>query len=80
MSSIFYIISKRIKHLGQAIANISNLIKENGFIFISDLCRSKSIDIAEHVEFRSRKIYEITLEENGIEIIAICPLYYLLNR
>lgn len=71
---------KENKAFRRAIVNISNLTKNKGVIFISDLCGSKSIDVAEHVEFRSRKIYEITLEENGIEIIAICPLYYLLNR
>lgn len=42
----------------QAIANISSLTQKMGFIFISDMCGSKNIDVAEHVKFRSKKRYE----------------------
>ncbi|MGH7908945.1 MAG: class I SAM-dependent methyltransferase [Thermodesulfobacteriota bacterium] len=63
-----------------AIANICNLTKHNGFIFISDLFGSKSINVAEHVRLRSREIYAAALEENSANILAIYPLFYLMNR
>ncbi len=68
------------KEFRQAVTNISDLTKDNGFIFISDLCGSKSIDVAEHVKFRSRQIYETTLEKNSVRIITVFPIYCLLNR
>ena len=64
----------------RAVANVSHLTKDNGFIFISDLFGSKSINVAEHIRLRSRETYEATLEENGANIVAIYPLFYLLNR
>ena len=63
-----------------AIINISNLTQKGGFILISDMYGTKNIEPAEHVKFRSKKIYKEILTENGIEVIAILPLYYLLNR
>ena len=69
------------KAFKRAIANISGLTKENGLIFISDLYESKKdIDVAKHVKFRNKGIYKAILKENDAEIIAIYPLYYLLNR
>jgi 2-polyprenyl-3-methyl-5-hydroxy-6-metoxy-1,4-benzoquinol methylase len=63
-----------------AISNMSYLIKEGGFIFISDLLNKGNIDAAEHVKFRSRELYEKLLNENYFEIISVYPLYYFLNR
>lgn len=71
---------KEDKAFRQAVENISNLTKNDGFIFISDLFGTNNIDVAEHVKFRSREIYEAIFTENSIGIIAIYPLYYLLNR
>lgn len=64
----------------QTIVNISRLINSNGFVFITDRWGSKNINLADHVKFRSKKVYEKILAENGFEIIAILPLYCLLNR
>ena len=64
----------------QAIRNICSLTKSNGVIFISDMCESRSIKVAEHVKFRSKKKYEKILAENGFEIITILPLYFFLSR
>jgi len=63
-----------------AIANICKLTNDNGFIFISDSFGSRNINVAEHVKFRSRGIYQETLEDNHVRIIATYPLYYLLSR
>ncbi len=71
---------KSDKEFRQAIANISHLTKDNRFIFISDSFGSEGISVAEHVKVRSREIYEATLDENGVKVIAIYPLYYLLNQ
>jgi len=71
---------KSDKEFRQAIANISDLTKNNGLVFISDLCGSKNIDVAEHVKFRSRQIYDTTLGEYSIRIITIFPICYFLNR
>lgn len=68
------------KAFRQAIVNISNLTKDDGFILITDLCRSRNINFEKHVKPRSRDIYEVVLEENGVKVLAIYPLYYLLNR
>ncbi|MFQ5787590.1 MAG: class I SAM-dependent methyltransferase [Thermodesulfobacteriota bacterium] len=68
------------KAFGLAIANICKLTNDNGFIFISDSFGSKDINAAEHVKFRSRGIYQTTLEDNGVKIIAAYPLFYLLHR
>ncbi len=56
------------------------LTNYNGFIFVTDVCGAKETQSAEHVKFRSKKTYEQRLTENGIEIIAVLPIYYLLNR
>ncbi|MHC4122829.1 MAG: class I SAM-dependent methyltransferase [Planctomycetota bacterium] len=63
-----------------AISNIANLTMGNGFIFITDLFGSENIDIAKHVTARSKKTYEKIFNENSLEIVAMYPLYYLLNR
>ena len=68
------------KAFEQAIANISSLTQKMGFIFISDMYGLNNIEPAEHVKFRGRKIYKEVLAENGIEMIGILPLYYLLNQ
>lgn len=64
----------------KAIRNICRLTKNNGVIYISGMCESRSIKVVEHVKFRSQKIYEKILAENGFEIITILPLYFFLNR
>jgi len=68
------------KSFKQAIVNICRLINTNGFVFISDRCGSENIKVAEHVKFRSKKMYEKILTENGFQIITILPLYLFLNR
>jgi 2-polyprenyl-3-methyl-5-hydroxy-6-metoxy-1,4-benzoquinol methylase len=69
---------KEEKLFNRAISNICQLTRENGYIFISDAFQSDNIDVAEHVEFRSRKNYETILNENNSKIISIYPIYYLL--
>lgn len=68
------------KAFGLGIVNICSLTKDNGFIFISDSFGLKSINVAEHVRVRSGETYKATLDENGVKIVEIYPLYYLLNR
>lgn len=68
------------KAFEQAITNICRLTNDNGFILITDLFGSKSINVANHVKFRSKEIYETVLEKNGTKIMAVYPLYHFLNR
>ncbi len=68
------------KEFGLGIANICNLTKDDGFILISDSFGSRSINVAEHVRVRSGETYKASLDENGVKIVEIYPLYYLLNR
>lgn len=68
------------KAFERAITNIWRLTNDNGFILISDLFGSKSINVANHVKFRSKEIYKRVLEKNGTKIMAVYPLYHFLNR
>ena len=68
------------KAFEQAIANICRLTNDNGFILITDLFGSKSINVANHVKFRSKEIYKTVFRKNGAKIMAVYPLYHFLNR
>ena len=68
------------KSFQTAISNMSHLIREGGFIFISDLLSKNNIEAAEHVKFRSKEIYKKLFKKYSFKIISIYPLYYFLNR
>ena len=71
---------KNDRDFEQAIMNISNFTQKMGLVFITDLYGLNSVEPAEHVKFRDRKIYDRVLSENGIEIVGVLPIYYLLNQ
>ncbi len=75
---IYHITDDAIFH--QAIANICSLTHPQGHIFITDHCGEKDFCVAEHVKWRSQEKYRQVFQENDAEIIAIYPLYFLLNR
>ena len=64
----------------RAVSNLCDLISNEGFILLSDLCGLEDINVAEHVKFRSKNAYEVILKKRGCKIVKIIPLYYLLNQ
>jgi 2-polyprenyl-3-methyl-5-hydroxy-6-metoxy-1,4-benzoquinol methylase len=63
----------------QAIQNICELTKHNGFIFFTDDMKS-DVRIAQHVKRRSQQTYETLFRSNGAQLIGVLPLHFLLNR
>lgn len=64
----------------RAIANIAAMAENGALILATDVYGESDIDIAEHVEFRSKATYDEGFGKNDISIEAVYPLYYLLNR
>jgi SAM-dependent methyltransferase len=63
-----------------ALFNISSLVNENGYIFITDATGQNFKNYGEHVKFRDLGVYKRLFNETGIDFIDIYPLFYLLNR
>jgi 2-polyprenyl-3-methyl-5-hydroxy-6-metoxy-1,4-benzoquinol methylase len=63
----------------QAIQNICELTKQNGFIFFTDVMKS-DVRTAQHVKRRSQQTYETLFKSNGAQLIRVLPLHFLLNR
>jgi 2-polyprenyl-3-methyl-5-hydroxy-6-metoxy-1,4-benzoquinol methylase len=64
----------------QAMSNIAALSKTGGYIFITDLLGDGDVNQADHVTFRGLKTYQEVARRLRIEIVAIIPMYFLLNR
>jgi SAM-dependent methyltransferase len=74
---VLYHIKDRSK-FGHAISNIAHLSNTGSHIFMTDALIDKCE--YEHVFFRSLKTYEEELKRNGLRLVEVIPLYYLLNR
>lgn len=63
----------------QALLNIFALTKLNGYIIFTDTWNQRNVRCAEHVRTRSKEAYEAIFKEKGIEILAVYPVFNLLN-
>jgi 2-polyprenyl-3-methyl-5-hydroxy-6-metoxy-1,4-benzoquinol methylase len=63
----------------QAIQNICELTKHNGFIFFTDVMK-RDVRTAQHVKKRSQQTYETLFRSNAAQLIRVLPLHFLLNR
>ena len=65
----------------RACNNISSMSKPGTYFIVTDMmAANKMIRPAEHVCFRTRKEYELTLGEKGFVLQKQYPLYRFLNR
>jgi SAM-dependent methyltransferase len=71
---------KQEESFRKALVNVASLTEPGGYIFITDGLGDRDVDHANHVSFRSLNTYQKLLAENGVDIQATIPLYFLLNR
>lgn len=62
----------------QALSNICDLAKQNGFIVFTDTWTGDR-HFSEHVKKRDREGYEAAFRDGGVEILGVYPLFRLLN-
>lgn len=62
-----------------ALGNLSRYLKAGGYILISDYFGNRDVSTANHVKFRSIERYKM-LEQTGIKILEIAPIYHLMNK
>lgn len=75
---LYHIIDR--KRFENAINNIGKMIKNGGYIFITDVFDNKNTSPADHVRFRSLDSYKKLLRPNNVEILDIQPMYHLMNK
>lgn len=63
----------------RALENLAACIKEGGYLLISDYFGETDVSPARHVKFRTLERYQ-TLQQRGVNILEIIPIYYLMNR
>ncbi len=63
----------------RALENLAACLKEGGYLFISDYFGETEVSPARHVKFRTLERYQ-TLQQRGVNILEIIPIYYLMNR
>ncbi len=76
---IFHIVDEA--GFDNAINNIKKLSTPGGYLFINDMFSRVELQyVTPHVRFRSLKRWRNVLEKNGIEIVGLYPLYFLLDH
>lgn len=63
-----------------ALRNISSSCIKGGYVLITDCFWKMDITPATHVHHRSLRTYENELSKEGIKIVDIIPMYYLMNK
>ncbi len=63
----------------RALYNLAVCLKVGGYLLISDYFGDKDIFPASNTKLRGLNRYK-TLDDNGIQILEIIPIYFLMNR
>lgn len=64
----------------QAIIHLGRLLSNGGYLLITDTFARPLLPSASHARFRTLETYRDLLLEQGVYIVDIVPVYYLLNR
>lgn len=78
VQSVLYHITEEAR-FDKALENLARCLATGGYLFITDFFGSEDYSPAQHVKYRSLKKYKI-LEQSGIEILEIMPIYHFMNR
>ena len=63
----------------QAIANVSSLLKPDGYFFYSDCFMHSESKRMEHIVFRNREDIKQTMESNGLREVTRIPVFYMMG-
>jgi SAM-dependent methyltransferase len=63
----------------KALENLAKSLAPGGYLLITDFFGAEDYSPAQHVIFRCLEKYEI-LEQSGIKILEIMPIYHFMNR
>ena len=63
----------------RALENLAACLKEGGYLLISDYFGDEDIFPAPNTKLRGLKRYK-TLEQKGVKILEIIPIYFFMNR
>lgn len=78
VSVLFHIVDD--DKFSNAVTNICNLVKPDGYIIISDSFKRPILPTAKHAKLRDLKDYLAIFERNNVEVVDIVPIFYLLNQ
>jgi SAM-dependent methyltransferase len=74
---LYHIVDDR--RFATAIQHVSDFLKPGGFLIVSDVLTSFTIDTKEHCKWRSLSEYEALLIQNDLEIKQVEPIFSLLS-
>lgn len=66
--------------LAQAIKNLASVLKTGGYLIMSDLFPSHTIQENAYVVWRSKALFEYFLSRNGLFVVAYVPQTFVFNR
>jgi SAM-dependent methyltransferase len=63
----------------KAIQNVASRLRERGLLVVSDVFPSKTIQVSEHVRFRSLMDYHTELSKVGLRVVHVEPIFAILQ-
>lgn len=63
-----------------ALDNICSLLSNGGYLVLTDTFRTSLLPTARHAKHRSLETYRAILEQSGLSVIEMVPIYFFLNR
>lgn len=78
MEAVFLLVTDN--HFAQAIRNLSAALKHGGYLIISDLFPTQTIQQNAYVIRRSRSEFEEVMAKNGLTTVGYVPQTFLFNR
>ena len=64
----------------QALSNLCRHVLPGGHLLVSDTFVPSLLPTARHARFRTLEEYRTLLARSDLEVVAVLPVYYLLNR
>lgn len=78
MSVLYHVVDDKL--FVRAIRNLCTATAPDGYLLLSDIFHRLRLPTGRHARFRSLEEYRAALTSQGMEIVDIVPVYYLLNR
>ena len=78
MSVLYHVVDDEL--FFRAIRNLSAATAPQGYLLLSDIFQRLRLPTGRHARFRGLEDYSAALASQGMQIVDIVPVYYLLNR